>query len=71
MTERLIAKGLTVTCKDGSTHSDVLLLEGDGKRVYQAPNGQTLCIDKAGGGMYFVSPMIATMILCNCPMEEE
>jgi hypothetical protein len=69
MTERLIAKDLTVTCKDGSTHSDVLLFVRDGKRVYQTPDGQTLCVDKAESGMYFVSPMIATMIHCSCPME--
>jgi len=71
MTERLIAKGLKVTCKDGSTHSDVVFLVRDGKRVYQTSDGKRLCVDKVDGGMFVVPLMVATMIMCNCPMEEE
>ena len=71
MTEHLIAKDLTVTCKDGSCHCDVELLVRDGKRVYQAPNGKKLCVEKIDGGIFLVPPMVATLVMCNCPLEEE
>ena len=71
MNDRMIAKGLTVTCADGTTRSDVVMLLRHGKRVYQAPSGETLCVKQARGGVYGVSPMTLTAICCSCPLEEE
>lgn len=70
MKDRLIAMNLTVTCRDGSTHSDVTLTLRAGKRVYELSSGQKLCVEKIDGGVFLISPMEATMITCNCPMEE-
>lgn len=69
MTEHVVAVGLAVTCEDGTMHSDVTLTVRDGKRVYEAPDGRKLCVCKTNGGAFLVSPMVATMIICNCPME--
>jgi hypothetical protein len=71
MTEHLVAKDLTVTCEDGSCQCDVVLLVRDGKRVYKAADGKSLCVKRMESGVFLVSPAIATVIICNCPMEEE
>lgn len=70
MKDQLIAINLTVTCKDGSTHSDVTLTLRDGKRVYELPTGKKLCVEKIDGGVFLISPVEATMVTCYCPMEE-
>jgi len=70
MKDRLIAMNLTVTCKDGSTHSDVTLTLRDGKRVYELPSGQKLCVEKIDAGVFLISPMEATMVTCYCPVDE-
>ena len=69
MIEHLIAKDLSVTCSDGSCHEDVTLKVCNGKRIYTDPDGCKLCVEKINGGMFLVSPQLATMIQCRCPME--
>jgi hypothetical protein len=69
MSEHLIAKDLNVTCSDGSCHENVTLKVCNGKRVYTDSNGCKLCVEKINGGTFLVSPQLATMIQCNCPME--
>lgn len=70
MTDRLIAKDLIVTCKDGSIYSDVTLTIRDGKRVYELSSGQKLCVEKIDGGIFLISPIEAMMITFHYPMEE-
>ena len=69
MTNRVIAKNLTVTCSDGSCHENVTLTVCHNKRIYTAPNGCKLCVKKINGGTFLVSASLATMIFCSCPME--
>ena len=70
MKDQLIAINLTVTCRDGSTHSDVTLTLRDGKRVYELPSGERLCVERIDGGVFLISPVEATIVTCYCPMEE-
>jgi hypothetical protein len=67
--ERMIAKDLSVTCSDGSTHDGVTLWLRDGKRAYVTQNGVKLCVETINGGVFLVGPADATIITCNCPME--
>jgi hypothetical protein len=69
MMEQIIARDLSVTCHGGSCHENVTLKVCDGKRIYAAPDGRKLCVEKINGGTFLVSVRIATMILCSCPME--
>lgn len=69
MMEQVIAKNLTVTCSDGSCHENVTLTICDNKRIYTAPDGCKLCVEKINGGTFLVSPSIVSRIFCNCPME--
>jgi hypothetical protein len=51
MMEQIIAKDLSVTCHDGSSHENVTLKVCDGKRIYTDPDGRKLCVElpiKAG-----------------------
>jgi hypothetical protein len=69
MTNRVIAKNLTVTCSDGSCHENVTLTVCHNKRIYTAPDGCKLCVKKINGGTFLVSASLATMIFCGCPLE--
>ena len=69
MMERIIAKDLSVTCHDGSSHENVTLKVCDGKRIYATPDGRKLCVEKINGGTFLISAQLATMIHCSCPME--
>jgi hypothetical protein len=69
MSERLIAKDLSVTCHDGSRHENVTLKVCNGKRIYSDADGRKLCVEKINSGMFLVSAQLATVIHCNYPME--
>jgi len=67
--ERMIAKGLSVTCSDGSRYQNVTLWLRDGKRIYLSEKQEKLCVEKISAGVFLIGPADATMIHCTCPME--
>lgn len=69
MMEGVIAKGLTVTCSDGSIHEGVELLLNDGKRIYRAPDGRKLCVELVTSGTFNVPLIVYATTIRNCPME--